>query len=654
MIDVDYPLMLSPIRLGNVELKNRVIFSAHLTNMAENHLPSRKQAYYYMERAKGGCGLIITEETSVHPTDWAYEKLIDAFQPEVVPGYRFMTDRVHRGGAKIFLQLNHNGGQCGSEHSRKPVWAASNVTDPLFGETAKAIDEIEIAELVDYYARSAEYGKLGGFDGIEFQGSHSSILRQFLSPYSNKRTDCYGGSLENRFRIVQEVASAVRSVIGREMALGIRLSGEEYIDGGLTLDDTVEIAKLVDQSGLFDYINVSVGIATHNLFLVEGPMALPPVFAAYLSAAIKKAVSIPVVAVGRIKDPKQAEQVLAKGMGDLVGIVRGQISDPYFVKKTIEGREDEINGCLSCNQDCIGRVGLNKQIGCVQNTFIGKEEIMSNDRLPLIKKSRKIVVVGGGPAGMEAAITAARRGHRVVLLEKKDSLGGAIPLASSLPKRAELGDSIRNLSTRLELTDVQVKLNTEGTTESVLAEAPDAVIVATGAVAQPHWLKGDNRNVYDVREWLENPIDLGDTVAIIDYIGFFQGAGTAELLADMGKQVLYLTGSLQAGQGLGRTTDLELWRKRVVRKGVQLIPNVSVIGIKEREISTSDNYTGVNQVYEADHILIANPNQANNQIYRQLKQAAPELRLFLVGDACAPRRLENAIHEGFQAAIAIE
>ena len=650
---VDYPLMLSPIKVGNVELKNRIIFSAHLTNMAEDHLPSRKQSYYYMERAKGGAGLIITEETSVHPTDWAYEKLIDAFKPEVVPGYRFMTDRVHRGGAKIFLQLNHNGGQCGSEHSRKPVWGASNITDPLFGECAKAIDEVDIAELIDYYAKSAMYGKMGGFDGIEFQGSHSSILRQFLSPYSNKRTDKYGGSLENRFRIVKEIGAAVRQVIGDDMALGIRLSGEEYTEGGLTLEDTVEIAKLVDKSGIFDYINVSVGIATHNLFLVEGPMALPPVFAAYLSAAIKKEVSIPVVAVGRIKDPKQAEQVLAKGMGDLVGVVRGQISDPYFVKKTIEGREEEINGCLSCNQDCIGRVGLNKEIGCVQNTFIGKEEFMSHDNLPVADKQKKVVVIGGGPGGMEAAITAARRGHNVVLMEKSSTLGGAIPLAASLPKRAELADSIRNLNTRIGLVDVDIRLNTEATVENVLAENPDAVIVATGAKVQPHWLKGGNENVYDVREWLEDQKELGDTVAIIDYIGFFQGAATAELLADMGKKVLYLTGSLQAGQGLGKTTDFELWSKRVVEKGVKMVPNVSVMSIEGNKVNTMNNYTGANVQLEADNVLIANPNQADNALYYDLKNAKADLEIRLVGDACAPRRLENAIHEGFWAAIEI-
>lgn len=648
---MDYPLMLSPIKVGNVELKNRIIFSAHLTNMAENHLPSRKQSYYYMERAKGGAGLIITEETSVHPTDWAYEKLIDAFKPDVVPGYRFMTDRVHRGGAKIFLQLNHNGGQCGSEHSRKPVWSASNVTDPLFGECSKAIDEIDIAELIDYYAKSARYGKMGGFDGIEFQGSHSSILRQFLSPYSNKRTDKYGGSLENRFRIVKEIGSAVRGVIGDNMALGIRLSGEEYTEGGLTLEDTVEIAKLVDKSGIFDYINVSVGIATHNLFLVEGPMALPPVFAAYLSAAIKKEVSIPVVAVGRIKDPKQAEQVLAKGMGDLVGVVRGQISDPYFVKKTVEGREEEINGCLSCNQDCIGRVGLNKEIGCVQNTFIGKEEFMSHDNLPLAEKQKKVVVIGGGPGGMEAAVTAARRGHNVVLMEKKGSLGGTIPLAASLPKRAELADSIRNLNTRMGLVDIDVRLNTEATVENVLAEFPDAVIVATGAKVQPHWLKGNNENVYDVREWLENQKELGKTVAVIDYIGFFQGAGTAELLADMGKNVLYLTGSLQAAQGLGKTTDLELWSKRVAEKGVKTIPNVSVMSIEGGKVNTMNNYTGVNVQLDADDVLIANPNRADNFLYYDLKKAKDGLEIYLVGDACTPRRLENAIHEGFQAAV---
>jgi 2,4-dienoyl-CoA reductase (NADPH2) len=647
----EYPLLLSPLQVGPVTLKNRVIFSAHLTNLAENHLPSARQAHYYEERARGGAALIITEEVSVHPTDWAYEKLIDAFYSEVVPYYKYMTDRVHRHGGKIFLQLNHNGSQGDSRLSRRALWSASQVIDPLFGESSKAMDKAEIRELIEYYRVCAMYGREGNFDGIEFQASHSSIMRQFLSPLSNKRTDEYGGSLENRFRIVKEIAAAVRSAIGPDMALGIRLTGEEFAEGGLTLEDTVEIAKLVEKCGYFDYINISIGIATHKLFLVEGTMRIPPVYAAYMSAAVKRAVNLPVVAVGRIKDPKQGEKLLAEGVCDLVGVVRGQISDPFFVAKTMAGEEEKINGCLSCNQDCIGRVGLNKEIGCVQNPYIGREGEIAPDHLPKISKAKKVVVVGAGPAGMEAAIIADKRGHKVVLFEKSNLPGGQIPLAASLPYRAELGDSIRNLTTALEDSDVTVKLNTEANKETIMAEKPDVVIIACGSRPTPIWMAGGQPHVYNVTDWLTLQAELGENVLVVDQIGFYQGAAVVELLADMGKKVKMLSGGLQLGQGLGRTLDLELWQQAMAEKGVELIPNVAVIGIKGNEVQAIDNYSGAIINFEGiDNILVATGATPNDELYKELDGL---VEVHTIGDALAPRRLENAIHDGFNLAITL-
>jgi len=249
----------SPLRIGPVTVKNRIVFSAHLTNYAEGGRPTEQHAAYYAERAKGGAGLIVTEEHSTHATDWPYEKLIHGFHADVLPGYRRITEAVHRHGTPIFAQINHNGGQASSMYSRLPVWAPSPVADPLFREVPKAVDHGEIAAIVAGYADVAERCAEGGFDGIELQCSHSSIVRGFLSPATNRRDDDYGGPLANRARLLLELVAAVRRAIGPGLALGVRLCGDELIDGGTTIDEAVEVARMVEASGHVDYINTRSG-----------------------------------------------------------------------------------------------------------------------------------------------------------------------------------------------------------------------------------------------------------------------------------------------------------------------------------------------------------------------------------------------------------
>ena len=368
-----YRYLWSPLQLGPVEVRNRIVFSAHLTNYARNGLPTEQHAAYYAARAAGGTGLIITEEHSTHPTDWPYEKLIHGFHREVIPGYRKITDAVHRHRVPIFAQINHNGGQASSMFSRLPVWAPSPVADPLFREVPKAVTQAEIDEIVAGYALVAEHCAEGGFDGIELQCSHSSIVRGFLSPATNHRTDEYGGSLENRARLLVEIVAAVRKEIGRGMALGVRICGDELIEDGTTIDDAVRIAEIVEATGHVDYINTSIGVATASLFMIEASMHIPPGYAMFIPSAIRKAVDLPVVGVGRFKDPLQAERALAEGHCDLVGVVRGQIADADFVAKARAGSTDETRLCLSCNQECVGRMGLNRWLGCIENPRTGRE-----------------------------------------------------------------------------------------------------------------------------------------------------------------------------------------------------------------------------------------------------------------------------------------
>src|SRR5438874_607246 len=397
-----YHYLFTPIRIGHTIIANRIVFAAHLTNLAEENLPGPRLIAYYTERAKGGCGLIITEEQSLVPSDWAYQKLIHGFDPHVIPAYRRMTHAIHEHGTRIFAQINHNGLQASSIYSRRPVLGPSPLPDPIHREMCKELEPEEIAEIVRGYALVARHVREGEFDGAELQSSHSSLIRQFFSPYYNRRDDIYGGSLENRMRFALEVIAAVRAEVGRDFTLGIRLCGDELIPAGLTLDDVREIACRLEATDQLDFINTSIG-EFHNLYLVEGSMHTPPGYQLFVSAGIREVVKLPVFCTGRIKDPAQAERILREGLADMVDVVRGQICDPEFTRKAREGRTESIRLCISCNQYCIGRMGLNLSLGCIQTPATGNELQFPNPTVAQKQQgavgARSIAPRGGANAG---------------------------------------------------------------------------------------------------------------------------------------------------------------------------------------------------------------------------------------------------------------
>ncbi|WP_443733827.1 mycofactocin system FadH/OYE family oxidoreductase 2 [Tomitella cavernea] len=683
------PLLSSPLRLGAdgraTVLRNRVVFCAHLTNLAADGMPNADHAAYYEARARGGAGLIVTEEHTVHASDRPYEKLIRGYDPAVVEGYRRIADRVHAHGAVVLAQLNHNGAQGSSLYTRRPLSAPSPVWDPMFREVPRPLDRAGIADIVRGFADTARHCRLGGFDGVELQCSQASLIRQFLARGTNHRVDDYGGTPARRARFLLEVIAAVRDKLGPGMILGVRLAGEEQVDGGITLDEAVALARTVETTGAVDYINTSIGLATSTLHLIEASMATPPGYALHIPSALRAAVALPVVGVGRFSRPSDAESALRDGACDLVGVVRGQIADPDFTAQAVTALSGDGDGtprvCSACNQECIGRVGFNRPIRCLQNPQAGRENAARTPvGLSRPERRLRVTVVGGGPAGMQAAVSAAENGHEVTLFERSPRLGGQITLGAAAPYREGLAEITRDLALRCAAAGVRIQCGVTVRAGMFSADmldgaggVPDVVVVATGALpAPPGWARGLPADAYaDVREVLAAPDGPPDgstaagRVLIVDGLGFHPATSVAELLAARGHAVTVCTDGMVVGQDLGVTLDREGWLARAHRAGIRQRTD-TVVGAARPDgsgvrVTLVHHPTGTSSEGWWDRVVYAGQQRSDDALWRDLACAAPGrgrpetagaarssagFPMYRIGDALAPRRADAAIREG--------
>ncbi len=651
-----YDTLFQPLAIGPLQARNRIVFGSHTTNFARRNLLSRQHADYYAARAEGGAGTIVLEEHIVHSSDMPYEYALAGYLPETADAIRRVAERIHAHEALAIVQLNHNGQQSVSDHTQRELWAPSAFPDVATREVPKAMELRDIAAVIEGFALVARQAVQGQADGVELQVSDRSLLRQFLSPLTNQREDAYGGPLPNRLRFLQETIEAVDAALGGERILGVRLCADELAPwAGLTPEQGSEIARLLAVTGRVDYLTITMGsIYSTHMFPFHASMHIPRGYAVHLAEAIKQVVPIPVFAAGRIMDAQQAQGILARQQVDGVEMIRALIADPHLPRLSRAGQATMVRPCIACNQGCQVRNTMNAALACNVNPDVMGQPSPISDPAPGRNKSRPYVVIGGGPAGMEAARTLALRGLKVALYEREERLGGAVTLASSAPGRGELSLIIEYLQRQLELLDVEMHLGEEMTADMILAAQPEpvAVIVATGACSGTGLLPipgFDLAHVTDVRRVLRGEQVVGQRVVLIEETASHGVLSVAELLASQGKSVEIVTEDWYAGRDLAATHDLVPWMQRVLAMGVIVTPHTAIVRIETSQVIVTDRFAAGDRAIEADAIVLGVYERPAQQLYFALKGHVP--RLFRAGDCVAPRRIEHAVMEGRQVAL---
>jgi 2,4-dienoyl-CoA reductase-like NADH-dependent reductase (Old Yellow Enzyme family)/thioredoxin reductase len=650
MAGQEFKHLFSPIKIGNLTLRNRIVCPAHCTAFfGEGEAPNERMARYLAARAKGGAAMIVTPQNVVWPSSTS-RSYVATCDDRAMPAYEMISRAVHDHGAKVVAQLTHLGSLTGFIDDAGAGFAASVsggvmglLPNALGNSVAHEISIDEIKLIVKSYADSARRMKETGYDGVEItcDVGTGGLLVSFLSPLTNRRTDEYGGSLDNRFRMPMEIIDAVRKTVGPDFVVGLRLVGDMLMNGGTTLDDTKVLAAKVEAAGQVDYLSISAGMTGHI-----PPMYFPLGCFVYLAAGVKEVVSLPVICHGRINDPVQAEQILADSQADLVGLARALICDPEWPNKAREGRTEEIRKCIACIQSCAGNFLRRSPITCAINPEAGREEQMGTIVPAAVKK--KVMVIGGGAAGLETARVAALRGHRVTLYEKEKELGGQLNIAARIPKREDFTEVPRYYNYQMKLLGVEVIRETEVTPKMVREKNPDAVVIATGSVrVRPMVKGGDGANVVWVRDVLQEKIEVGEKVVVIAAEQHEQALGVAIFLTDRGKKVELVTHCLYAGSEL-ETNTLTFMYQQLLGSGGIITPVTRVKEISGSTVVVANAVNGAERCIEGvDTVVYSAIGKADDTLYHALKDEVKEI--YAVGHCLAPRLLQDSVWDGANA-----
>lgn len=645
-----YPNFFSKISIGPVQLANRSFFPGHGIGQTRNHAPGEESAAYYQARISGGTELIFTEIIHID------ENAIHSPSPrltsdENIPPFRALAEAVHRKGGKIFGQLFHPGRLLirNSDGTKPVAYSASALPDERSMNMPREMSQADIDAIVNLYADAADRMARAAFDGMEIVACHGYLPEQFLSPCTNKRDDQYGGSLENRCRFLVRVCNAVQERVGRQYAIGARLSASDKMESAVSQADLVEICAYLDKQTELDFYSITTGSYGDlaNSLLNIPPMGSYSDIAIPAAAAVKKVVTKPVLVAGRITQPARMEEIVARGEADMVGTVRAMIADEDFVLKMRNGRPQDIRTCIGCNQACIGHRNVGAFVSCIQNPVSGRE-LLYRDLAPA-KKPKSVMVVGGGPAGMKAAAVAAARGHIVTLYEKEAVIGGQARLAQSLPGRSEFGGVITNLEHEMTMAGVTIRKCTSVDRALIEIESPDHVVVATGAVPWlPDIIGNEDSLIVQANDVIAGTAKTGPRVLVADWRGDWTGLGVAESLARAGCHVKLAHIGYGCGEFLQAYVRAD-WVGRLQTLGVETIPLARLVGIDGDTAYLQHTTNGEPIIVEGIDTVVASLG-ASPELSLEQSLADWSGNVTSIGDCRAPRTAEEAILEGFEVA----
>lgn len=647
-----FPHLFQPLTIRGTTLRNRIMSTGHDTILPTDGTVNPALIAYHQARARGGAGLIVTQVAGVHETARYTSHLLMATTDACIPGYRALAEAVHAEGCAIFSQLFHPGREImeSADGLLAVAYAPSVSPNERFHVMPRALDLPLIAEIVAGYAAAARRMQQAGLDGVEVVASHGYLPAQFLNPRVNLRSDGYGGDDAGRRRFLAEVLAAIRAATDARFVIGLRISAGERDEEGLTVAEA--LAACVALQDAMDYVNITTGTSASlgGAVHIAPPMAFAPGYVAPDAGSFRKALRIPVFVAGRINQPQEAEAILAAGRADVCGMTRAMIADPEMPVKAAAGAVDDIRACIGCNQACIGHFHRGLPVSCIQRPETGRE-LTYGTPAPAARRKR-VMVVGGGPAGMKAAVTAAGRGHEVTLYDAAPQLGGQALLAQLLPKRAEFGGIVTNFARELERAQVRVHRGAPVDAALIRAEAPDAVILATGATPRVPELPTDGE-IAILTAWqiLRGEARAGGRVLVADWRGDWIGPGIAEQLARAGSKVTLAVAGTHAGEVLPLYVRDTL-AADLHRAGVEVRPYLRLYGTAGGTVFLQHTAAGdAVEVEGVDTVVLSLGHIPRDELSETVRALGIELHM--AGDCLAPRTAEEAVYEGLKAGWAV-